>query len=64
VFAYVRAGSMLVILNFSAEVVEYTLPQDIKVDSAILQTEKGAVEVKDGVVVLEAYSGALYRIAG
>jgi hypothetical protein len=55
---------MLVILNFSAEVVEYTLPQDIKVDSAILQTEKGAVEVKDGVVVLEAYSGALYRIAG
>jgi hypothetical protein len=64
VFAYVRAGSILVLLNFSTDVVEYTLPHDIKVDSAILETEKGGVEVKDGVVVLQAYSGALYRITG
>jgi hypothetical protein len=64
VFAYVRAGSILVTLNFSTDVVEYTLPHDIRVDSAILETEKGGVEVKDGVVVLQAYSGALYRITG
>jgi hypothetical protein len=62
VFAYVRAGSMLVILNFSAEVVEYTLPHNIKVDSVIVETEDGAIEIKDRVVILQAYSGALYRI--
>jgi hypothetical protein len=55
---------MLILLNFSTEVIEYTLPHDIKVDSAILETEKGGVEVKDGVFVLQAYSGALYRITG
>jgi hypothetical protein len=54
---------MLVILNFSTEVVEYELPVGVKVDSVIVETEKGAVEVKDGVVILQAYSGALYRIA-
>ena len=54
---------MLVVLNFSTEVVEYTLPRDIKVKSVIVETEKGAVEVKDGVAILQAYSGALYRIA-
>jgi hypothetical protein len=54
---------MLVLLNFSTEIVEHTLPQDIKVDSPIVKTEDGAVEVKDGVVVLQAYSGALYGIA-
>jgi hypothetical protein len=63
VFAYVRAGSTLVVLNFSTDVVEYTPPHDIKVDSVIVETEDGAVEVNDGVVVLKAYSGALYRIA-
>jgi hypothetical protein len=54
---------MLVILNFSTEVVEYTLPNGIKVDSVVVVTEKGAVEVNDGVAILQAYSGALYRIA-
>jgi hypothetical protein len=54
---------MSVILNFSTEVVEYQLPNDMKVDSVIVETEKGAVEVKDRVVILQAYSGALYRIA-
>jgi hypothetical protein len=53
---------MLVILNFSAEVVEYTLPHNIKVDSVIVETEDGAIEVKDRVVILQAYSGALCRI--
>jgi hypothetical protein len=52
---------MLVILNFSAEVVEYTLPHNIKVDSVIVETD-GAIEVEDRVVILQAYSGALYRI--
>jgi len=54
---------MLAVLNFSTKVVEYTLPHDIKVDSVIVETEKGAVEVKDGVAILQAYSGALYHIA-
>jgi hypothetical protein len=54
---------MLIILNFSTEVVEYELPVGVKVDSVIVETEKGAVEVEDGVVILQAYSGALHRIA-
>jgi hypothetical protein len=54
---------MLVILNFSTEVVEYKLAFGVKVDSVIVETEKGAVEVKDELVILQAYSGALCRIA-
>jgi len=54
---------MLVLLNFSTEVVEHRLPNDIKVDSVIVETEKGAVKAKDRVVILQAYSGVLYRIS-
>jgi hypothetical protein len=54
---------MLVILNFSTEVVEYELPVGVKVDSVIVETEKGAVDVNEGAVILQAYSGALYCIA-
>ena len=54
---------MLVVLNFSTEVVEYHLPDEMNVDSVILETEDGAVVMRAGVVILQAYSGALYRIA-
>ena len=53
---------MLAVLNFSTQVAEYTLPHDIKVDSVIVETEDGAIEIEDRVVILQAYSGALYRI--
>jgi hypothetical protein len=52
---------MLAILNFSAEVVEYRVPDTVKLGSAEIMTETGCVELKDGTVSLKGYSGSLFR---
>lgn len=63
-FAYVRSGTLLIVLNFSKEFVEYNLPEGAKVDPAelVVETDKESVAIKAGVIHLQPYAGALYRL--
>jgi hypothetical protein len=60
-----RAGSILVVLNLSTEVVEYYLPDGMEVATGLMiESEKHGAQLKDGLIVLQPYSGALYRFTG
>lgn len=61
VFAYYRADrTILVILNFSEEVVDYKSPVDLSSATVIKSTEDGAVEAQDGQVQIQPYSGSIW----
>ena len=61
VFAYYRADrTILVILNFSEEVVDYKSPVDLSSATVIKSTEYGAVEANDGQVQIRPYSGSIW----
>lgn len=55
---------MLVILNFSTDVVTYELPDGVMAGTMalVISSEMGGVSVKGQSVELQPYSGALYRL--
>lgn len=63
-FAYVRAGSILILLNFSADPVDYRLPIDVTLSSCELTLSTGSrpVELVNRLIKLEAFEGAMFRI--
>jgi hypothetical protein len=64
IFAYIRAGSILVVLNFSTENVNYVVPSDVKTEHAsmLVSTEQDVAKLYGGVVELQPYGGVMYSL--
>jgi hypothetical protein len=63
IFAYLRAGSILVLLNFSEEVVEVQAG-GYQLAKALVATRSDAAVADNGVIVLQPYSGIVHSIVG
>lgn len=59
IFAYVRAGTFLVVLNFSSDIVDYTPPFDIA--GARILRATGKVHISQS-ISLPPYTGALLEL--
>jgi alpha-glucosidase len=62
IFAYVRANSILVVLNFSDEVSRYPVPKHLSPGATLAYTQSGAAKMIESTVVLQPYSGVMYRL--
>lgn len=63
VFAYIRAGAILVVLNFSDKAVIYECPRPVDGATLIKSTIPGLPGTLDGPSIsMEPYSGAIYRM--
>jgi hypothetical protein len=60
IFAYTRAGTILVVLNFSQEDVSYPVPRDLERATLIKSTQPGAAKMSGSTIPLRPYSGVLY----
>lgn len=63
IFAYLRAGSILVLLNFSEEVVEVQAGE-YQLAKVLVATRSDAAVADNGVIVLQPYSGIVHSIIG
>ena len=63
VFAYYRADrTILVVLNFSEETVEYAPPVDLSEATVIIETESGSIKANDSSIQLQPFTGALWGL--
>lgn len=60
IFAYTRAGTILVVLNFSEEDASYPVPRDLERAKLIRSTQPGAAKMSGSTIRLGPYSGVLY----
>lgn len=59
IFAFRRADSVLVVLNFSPDTVDYQYLGDTTNAKVIKETQPGAIGIQGGMLRLQPYSGAM-----
>jgi hypothetical protein len=62
IFAYYRAESLLVVLNFSQDEVVCNQLTDLHGATVIKATESKAVKVEKGVIHIKPYAGAIWAL--
>jgi glycosidase len=60
IFAYTRAGTVMVVLNFSEEDVSYCVPHNLERAKPIKSTLPGAAKMNGSTISLRPYSGVIY----
>jgi oligo-1,6-glucosidase len=62
IFAYIRANSTLIVLNFSENISHYLLPNHLVPGETIVNTQPGAAKRVDSSIVIQPYSGVVYHL--
>lgn len=60
IFAYIRAGTFLVVLNFSEEDVSYSVPRNLERAKHVKSTQPGLAKMSGSAISLRPYSGVIY----